>query len=775
MWFVISLEPPTSIKKKLELSTYLPVPPARTREFWTKWKISHIRQLAQTGRATSEFLLPESERTGRALDQVRLKISKNEVPSDFSEINTRVKFTEGSELSLSAPLYLGDMSFGALSGVPNIAIARAADATEIMAGTGEGGLQKEVAECKRIMVQWASARFGVDIASLLLGQGVVIKIGQGAKPGIGGHLPGVKVTLPISETRRIPVGRDAISPAPHHDIYSIEDLGQRILALKEATKKPVFVKVGATNYIPYIASGIARMGAAGIIIDGAGAGTGAAPSVIKSNVGIPIELATASVDSVLKREGLREGFTVIAAGKVSCPEDTLKLMALGADITSLGTGALLALGCLMVHKCHLGACPAILTNKITEKQPRVLSLEHSVAWLSNLVHGWTEELKILLYQMGLSDARELVGHRDFLSHDEMINSETMEILGLQGSNSHLSDAAPKLYQSTWTQARVNMLREMAGTTGKSPGEAEISSMGSTSPPFVEEPSRLADWLVSDGAQVTRPSIDPYREEIEIFSYIPRTGMRLAAPFFFTHLPETTPASVKRIFARTAVSMGLLFDVADSSDEIYSRYSERVMSNDPNSGVQTIRVTQLPNYGALNSKTMFLRIPSSKLALDWIRSNVKEMNQAVSGIVIDEDLPDSDLSLELSVAELDRILKSEARRSGLAVLAESNTLRGADDIFKVLALGADLVGLGRGALTAIGFEETDREVVFDAKKSTIHLENFVLGLEKEIKLLAGAAGISSVSSSLVGNRELLRSVNLSPIVRKELGVKPAGGA
>ena len=409
MWFCVSLETATSIRKKIELSTYMPIPPPRSREFWTKWKITHIRQLAQTGHATSEYLLPDSERMGRALDQLRLKITADDNPKDLSSINTVVPFIEGSDLRLSAPLYLGDMSFGALSGIPNIAIAKAADATEIMAGTGEGGVLKEVYNCKRIMIQWASARFGVDISSLSLGQGVVIKIGQGAKPGIGGHLPGIKVTQPISETRRIPIGRDAISPAPHHDIYSIEDLGQRILALKEATKKPVFVKVGATNYIPFIASGIARMGAAGIIIDGSGAGTGAAPSVIKNNVGIPIELATASVETILRREGLRKNFTVIAAGKVSCPEDTLKLMALGADITSLGTGALLALGCLMVHKCHLGACPAVLTNKITERQPKVLSLNQSIIWLTNLIHGWSEELKILLHQMGLSDVNQTRG------------------------------------------------------------------------------------------------------------------------------------------------------------------------------------------------------------------------------------------------------------------------------------------------------------------------------------------------------------------------------
>jgi len=160
---------------------------------------------------------------------------------------------------------------GALSGNPNIVIARTADITETLAGTGEGGLHPVVAKYKRIFIQWASARFGVDIDTLMKGMGIVIKIGQGAKPGIGGHLPGSKVTEPISTTRRIPVGSDAISPAPHHDIYSIEDLGQRIEALKEATgNRPVYVKVAATNYIPYIATGVARMGGDGIIIDGHG-------------------------------------------------------------------------------------------------------------------------------------------------------------------------------------------------------------------------------------------------------------------------------------------------------------------------------------------------------------------------------------------------------------------------------------------------------------------------------------------------------------------------
>lgn len=763
-------------KKATELSTYMPIPSTRSKEFWTKWKISHIRQLSQSGHATQEYFLPEPERTKRVLDHLYLKLAKVS-PGKIDSVNTATRFALDSDMVLSSPLYLGDMSFGALSGTPNIAIARAADATGILAGTGEGGLQKEVSECKNITVQWASARFGVDISTLIKGRAVVIKIGQGAKPGIGGHLPGVKVTKPISEARRIPAGKDAISPAPHHDIYSIEDLGQRILALKEATRKPVFVKVGATNYIPYIASGIARMGAAGIIIDGAGAGTGAAPSVVKNNVGVPIELAVSSVDSILRREGLRDGFTVIAAGRVSCPEDSLKLMALGADITSLGTAALLSLGCLMVHKCHLGYCPAVLTNKITETQAKVLSLNQSILWITNLVNGWTEELKILLDLMGVSSITELRGRRDLMTFDDTLNSETLDILGFPQSGAERKESG-SVSSNPWPFSRVNMLREMAGTTGKSPGEAEISSMGSVAPPFVDAPSRLTDWLVSDGAQVTRPPIDPYREEIEIFSYLHSSRIRLAAPFFFTHLPTPIPVEAKKIFARTAISMGLLFDLGGEDPSSYSRYSERIISS--SGRIRWIGVDGLPGRrsderSAISDEALLLRLPSSSEALSWVQSHISEYSRALAGIIVDEDHPLSNVPLEVSVSSLDRMLKAAKIRSDLAVFAESDSIRGADDVFKLVALGADSVGLGRAALIAIGFEEGDREIIFDAAKSTGHLENFVIALEKEIKLLAGAAGVSSVSSSLVGNRELLRSVDLDPKTRSELGVKPAGGA
>jgi glutamate synthase domain-containing protein 2 len=772
--------------RTIEVTSYLPIPPSRSKEFWTKWKIQHIRQMATTGSATFEPFIPDAERTSRVLDKLYLKEHHSTSASKVKR--TSLPLFPGSQVELSSPLYLGDMSFGALSGIPNIAIAKAADETGVLAGTGEGGLLKEVADCSRITVQWASARFGVTISSLLAGQAVVIKIGQGAKPGIGGHLPGVKVTEPISETRRIPVGKDAISPAPHHDIYSIEDLGQRILGLKEATKKPIFVKVGATNYIPYIASGIARMGAAGIIIDGAGAGTGAAPSVVKDNVGIPIELATASVDTILKKEGFRDKFTVIAAGRVSTPEDSLKLMALGADITSLGTATLMALGCLMVHKCHIGYCPAVLTNKIAPNQVRSLSLQQSIRWLVNLINGWTDEMKVLMERMDVSDITDVRGRRDLLYH-RALNEETAAILGFQSpSSGGRSDirgrTLPIKNQRLWSPYRVGILRDMAGTTGKYPAESEISSMGTNNPPFVEEPLRLTDWLVSDGAQVTRPSIDPYREEIEISSYVGGPDLRISSPFFFTHLPASTPESVVSMFAKAASSMGLLLDVDTVTGASLEPYKERVIADIEGgfeSGVRSVRLAwyladssrvQLTKKLAGGAK-LLLRTPSSWDAIAQIVRNASRL-EGFSGIILDEDEPGSDMQVEAAVSLLDRELKQQRMRGKLNVIAEANSIRGSDDVFKMVALGADCVGFGKAALLAIGVEEDDREMVLDARASQ-RLENFIAATQKDIKLLAGAAGISNINSTLTGNRELLRSIDLDPSSRIELGVKPAGAA
>jgi hypothetical protein len=328
------------------------------------------------------------------------------------------------------------------------------------------------------------------------------------------------------------------------------------------------------------------------------------------------------------------------------------------------------------------------------------------------------------------------------------------------------------------------LWELAGTTGKSPGEAQISSMGSIGPPFIEIPSRLTDWVVTDGAQVTRPSIDPYREEIEIVTHLAQGRLRLAAPFFFTHLPEDVPDKVRTIFSRTASSMGLLYD--DSTGRLRGgKYPTRVITppeyaSNPGSTVVAVDLKAhasassfVPEVDDEMATALYLRIPSSTSALEWVRSNLSSL-EPFHGFLIDEDDDESDLQLELSVSKLDRDLIEKDVRWRFDILAEGNMVRGSEDIVKLVAMGADCVGFGKAALVAVGFEH-DQEVVIELQKLTDHLENLVVAFVKDIKLLAGAAGMSSVASSLVGNREILRTVGLDPAIRKELGIKPAGAA
>jgi len=793
-----------STKSVQEVSTFVRMPKPKQKEFWDNRRIEHLRELATTGKAA--YLWENHSDSSRILDRLAFSaIDPQKSNDEFKEIHndssliknidTTTKLAYG-RISLSAPLYLGDMSFGALSGIPNIALARASDATGVINGTGEGGLHPDVATCKNITVQWASGRFGVDIDVLKTGQGIVIKIGQGAKPGIGGHLPGSKVTGPISRARRIPIGKDAVSPAPHHDIYSIEDLGQRIWALKEATGKPVFVKIGCTNYVPYIASGVASMGADGIIIDGSGAGTGAAPSVIRDNVGLPIDLVVSCVDRILTKQNLRNGFSVIAAGGVSNAEDTAKLLALGADCVSTGTATLVGLGCLMVHKCHIGFCPALLTNKLVDDPTKVLSLDKSVEWTSKMIFGWIEEFKWILRELNLNSVSELVGRRDLLRGYNM-HEETADILGVELDHSSKSLVGSQPIQKQipedeyWTPILQGELRELSGSAGRNPGEAVITSMGTITAPFVAQPRSVCDWIRSDGAQVTRPSIDPYREEIETSTYLANGDIRLSNPIYLGRLNEE--GSIQNIFSEVSSSMGLLYNsqkLIDASktslnSSLLIPYSEFL--NNDKSGVKCITVdyNEIDKIEKLSEYDVHImvRFPSNEQTIKSISSII---DKNISGIIIDWDLDKNNDTLDIAIctSEVDNILrntpfKTSIARNKINLLVEGSRIRGAADIFKLIGLGADAAGISKAALLSINydpkkFRNDSNESNFDQDKTREKLEYTILALQKEIKLLAGAAGISSIQNSLLGNRELFRSVDLDPLIRKRLGIK-AGGA
>ena len=335
-------------------------------------------------------------------------------------------------IELNMPIMFSAMSYGSISKNAHEALARAAQKLGILYNTGEGGLHKDFYKYgKNTIVQVASGRFGVHLDYLNAGVAIEIKIGQGAKPGIGGHLPGIKVDEDVSATRMIPIGSDAISPAPHHDIYSIEDLRQLILSLKESTNytKPIFVKIAAVHNVSAIASGIARAGADAIVIDGFRGGTGAAPTRVRDNVGIPIELALACVDQRLRDEGIRNNISIICAGSIRNSADIVKAIALGADAVCIASAALIAMGCHMCRSCSTGKCNWGIA---TQKEDLVKRLNPDIAYqrLVNLLTAWNNEIKEMLGGMGINALDSLRGNRLML-RGVGLNLKELEILGIK--------------------------------------------------------------------------------------------------------------------------------------------------------------------------------------------------------------------------------------------------------------------------------------------------------------------------------------------------------
>jgi glutamate synthase domain-containing protein 2 len=352
------------------------------------------------------------------------------------ELKVGENFTLNTELTpqlvLNTPIMFSAMSYGSINYNVCESLAMAAEKLGIYWNTGEGGLPKPLYRYgKNTIVQCASGRFGVSPEYFNVASAIEIKIGQGAKPGIGGHLPGEKVLQGISETRMIPVGTDAISPAPHHDIYSIEDLKQLIFALKEATRyeKPVSVKIAAVHNVAAIASGIARAGADIIAVDGFRGGTGAAPKIIRDNVGIPTEVAIASVDERLRQEGIRNEVSLVAAGGFRNSGDVIKAIALGADAVYIATPALMAVGCTLCQQCHRGRCAWGITTNDPELAKRV-NPEWAAERLVNLITAWSNEIKEMLGLMGINSIESLKGNRDRL-RGVGLNESELKALGIK--------------------------------------------------------------------------------------------------------------------------------------------------------------------------------------------------------------------------------------------------------------------------------------------------------------------------------------------------------
>ena len=313
----------------------------------------------------------------------------------------------------------GAMSFGALSKEAHEAMALAMNALGARSNTGEGGEDNERFHATRDGIslssktkQVASGRFGVTTEYLVNAEEIQIKVAQGAKPGEGGQLPGFKVNEVIAKTRHSIPGISLISPPPHHDIYSIEDLAQLIFDLKNVNPKAaISVKLVAESGVGTIAAGVAKAKADLIVISGAEGGTGASPASSMRFAGISPEIGIAETQQTLVKNGLRGQVRLQVDGQLKSGRDIILMALLGAEEFSFGTAALIVLGCVMMRKCNLNTCPM----GVATQDPKLR--EHfrgSYKHLINYFKFLAEEVREYLAEMGYTSLNDIIGHTELI-------------------------------------------------------------------------------------------------------------------------------------------------------------------------------------------------------------------------------------------------------------------------------------------------------------------------------------------------------------------------
>ena len=313
----------------------------------------------------------------------------------------------------------GAMSFGALSKEAHEAICLAMNKLGARSNTGEGGEDSERfhTETDGISLssktkQVASGRFGVTTEYLINAEEIQIKVAQGAKPGEGGQLPGFKVNEVIAKTRHSIPGISLISPPPHHDIYSIEDLAQLIFDLKNVNPHAaVSVKLVAESGVGTIAAGVAKAKADLIVISGAEGGTGASPASSMRFAGISPEIGLSETQQTLVRNGLRENVRLQVDGQVKTGRDVVLMALLGAEEFGFGTAALIVLGCVMMRKCNLNTCPMGVATQNPELRKHFPGhYEHLVNYFKFLA----QEVREYLAEMGYTHLDDIVGRTDLI-------------------------------------------------------------------------------------------------------------------------------------------------------------------------------------------------------------------------------------------------------------------------------------------------------------------------------------------------------------------------
>lgn len=308
----------------------------------------------------------------------------------------------------------GAMSYGSISQEAHETLALAMNTIGGKSNSGEGGESPERLKSDRCSAikQVASGRFGVTAEYLASANEIQIKMAQGAKPGEGGHLPAGKVYPHIAKTRHSTAGVGLISPPPHHDIYSIEDLAQLIYDLKNTNKKArISVKLVAEAGVGTVAAGVAKAGAQVILISGFDGGTGAAPKSSIYNAGLPLELGVAETHQTLVLNGLRSMVRLETDGKLMNGRDVLVAALLGAEEFGFATAPLIALGCAMMRVCNLDTCPMGIATQNPELRKR---FRGKPEYVINFMHFVAQELREYMAKLGIRTVDELIGRTDLL-------------------------------------------------------------------------------------------------------------------------------------------------------------------------------------------------------------------------------------------------------------------------------------------------------------------------------------------------------------------------
>ena len=326
----------------------------------------------------------------------------------------------------------GAMSYGSISQEAHETLAIAMNRLHGKSNTGEGGEDYEriaskntaVDRCSKIK-QVASGRFGVTSQYLVSAEEIQIKMAQGAKPGEGGHLPGKKVYPWIAKTRLSTPGVSLISPPPHHDIYSIEDLEQLIFDLKNSNRAArISVKLVSEAGVGTVAAGVAKAGAQVVLISGYDGGTGAAPASSIHNAGLPWELGLAETHQTLIMNGLRNKVRIETDGKLMSGRDVAIAALLGAEEYGFATAPLVTMGCVMMRVCNLDTCPAGIATQNPELRKRFAGKPE---YVENFMKFIAEELREYMAKLGCRTVNEMVGRSDLLKVREDLTGREKEI------------------------------------------------------------------------------------------------------------------------------------------------------------------------------------------------------------------------------------------------------------------------------------------------------------------------------------------------------------